>query len=255
MNESVVLMVLGRQRVGKTSFLNTITQYLRERGSEFEIWDGDRQNMSYNLSLFHRDALRPVSSAPEEVKRWLEERFISLPEHGRSAVLDVGGGDTPLARLVEELPVAEMLESVGVRVVLVHVVGPETADLDYLEHYSSNDLFVSQHTLVVTNGGLVLSGRSSKAAFEPLMKHRAIRRVLSNSGQVVEFPRLACMSEVTDRGLTFKEVLAEVNPPLGMFDTARVRKWWAKDLPVMFSEIPADWLPAIKEDESFDAAE
>jgi hypothetical protein len=260
MNDPVVMMVLGRQRVGKTSFLNTVTQYMRDRGAEFEIWDGDRQNTSYNLSLFHRDALRPESSAPEEVKRWLEERFTTLAEHGQSAVLDVGGGDTPLARLVEELPVAEMLESVGVRVVLVHVVGPETADLDYLEHYSSNDLFVSQHTLVVTNGGLVLSGRSPKAAFEPLMKHRAIRKVIGDGGQVVEFPRLGCMSEVTDRGLTFTEVLADPKktgkaPPLGMFDTARVRKWWDKELPIMFSEIPADWLPAMKDGESVDAAE
>ena len=38
------------------------------------------------------------------------------------AVLDVGCGETPLTRLIAEVPIATTLEE-GVRVVVVHVVG------------------------------------------------------------------------------------------------------------------------------------
>jgi GTPase SAR1 family protein len=31
------MVVVGRQRVGKTSFLNALAQYLQERGAEFAI--------------------------------------------------------------------------------------------------------------------------------------------------------------------------------------------------------------------------
>jgi len=255
----VVVMVLGRQRVGKTSFLNAVAQYLKARGAVFEVWDGDQQNTSYNLSLFHHEALRPSATDPEEVKVWLEQRFSSVVESGTSAILDIGGGDTPLARLVEDVPVAEMLEGAGVRVVLAHVVGPETPDLDYLERFSVGGLFVSRHTLVVTNAGLVLSGRSVQAAFAQTMTHPAIRAVLRGGGRIVQMPRLACMSEVTDRGLSFEESMAGVGvngqSPLSMFDKARVRKWWEQELPKMFSAIPADWLPATRESQSNDAAE
>ena len=259
MNAPVVMMVLGRQRVGKTSFLNAVAQYMKARGAVFEVWDGDQQNTSYNLSLFHRDALRPSESDPEEVKVWLEQRFSSVVEKRTSAILDIGGGDTPLGRLVQDVPVAEMLEEAGIRVVLVHVVGPETPDLDYLGRFSAGNLFVSRHTLVVMNAGLVLSGRSVQSAFAQTITHSTIRAVLRSGGQIVEMPRLACMSEVTDRGLGFEDAMSGVgtdrHPPLSMFDKARVRKWWQQELPKMLVEIPADWLPATRESQTTDAAE
>ncbi|WP_294542217.1 hypothetical protein [uncultured Rhodoblastus sp.] len=260
MTTPVVMMVLGRQRVGKTSFLNTVAQYLKARGAEFEIWDGDQQNTSYNLSLFHRNALRPPEGDPEEVKVWLEQRFSSVIENRTSAILDIGGGDTPLGRLVQDVPVVETLEGAGVRVVLVHVVGPETPDLDYLGRFSENNLFVSKQTLVVLNAGLVLSGRSVKGAFAQTMTHPTISRVLSAGGHIVDMPRLACMSEVADRGLSFEDAMSGAGgsvkglPPLNLFDRARVRKWWQQELPNMFDEIPADWLPATRDSQT-DAAE
>ena len=263
MDTPVIIMVLGRQRVGKTSFLNAVAQYLKARRAEFEIWDGDQQNTSYNLSLFHRGALRSSEADPEEVKVWLEQRFSSVIENRTSAILDIGGGDTPLGRLVQDVPVAETLEGAGVRVVLVHVVGPETADLDYLGRFSAGDLFVSRRTLVVLNAGLVLSGRSVKGAFSQTMEHPTLRAVLRNGGKIVEMPRLACMSEVTDRGLSFEDALAGAGAgtspndlaPLNLFDKARVRKWWHQELPKMFRDIPADWLPAERESQTSDAAE
>ena len=46
-------------------------------------------------------------------KAWLEARFIEIGERRYDAVLDVGGGDTPLARLIKDVPVAATLKNSG----------------------------------------------------------------------------------------------------------------------------------------------
>ena len=115
----VLMVVVGRQRVGKTSFLNALAQYLQERGAEFAIWDTDQMNTTNNMSVFHAQASSPSSERREDVKAWLEERFLDIAERRYDALLDVGGGDTPLTQLVEDVPVAAALAELGVRVVVV----------------------------------------------------------------------------------------------------------------------------------------
>ena len=243
----VLMIVVGRQRVGKTTFLNALAQHLRGQGASFEIWDADKMNATNNMSLFHREALQPTSVDPEDVKAWLEQRFTDLVERRFDAMLDVGGGDTPLARLVAEVPIATTLEDEGVRVVVVHVVGPDLADLDYLDRFEQDDLFAPEATLIVMNGGLVLSGRSLDFAFQQINDHDTITRSLTKGARIVEMPRLACMGAVTDRGLAFEDAM---NGKVGadgrnlvLLDRPRVRKWWTKEFPEMVRCIPAEWLP------------
>ena len=186
----VLMIVVGRQRVGKTTFLNALAQYLRSHGASFEIWDADRMNATNNMSLFHEAALQPSSSDPEDVKAWLEERFTDLVDRRLDAMLDVGGGDTPLARLVAEVPIATTLEDEGVRVVVVHVVGPDLADLDYLDRFEQDDLFSPEATLIVMNGGLVLTGRSMGHAFQHINSHKSILRTFRKGASIVRMPAL-----------------------------------------------------------------
>ncbi len=248
----VLMIVVGRQRVGKTSFLNALTQHLRERGAQFTVWDADQLNETNNMSVFHTDAIRPASSDPEDVKAWLEARFIEIAEQGYDAVLDVGGGDTPLARLIKDVPLAATLEEMGVRLVVVHVLGPDMADLDYLDRFDRNDLFAPEAVLIVRNGGLVLTGRSYDVAFEQVSKHPSVLRVTLKGATAVTMPRLSCMAEVTDRKLGFADAMNGASgadgKTLSVFDRARVRKWWTTDFPAMVSRIPAAWLPAMRSD-------
>lgn len=247
----LLLVVVGRQRVGKTTLLNTAVQFVRAHGGRVAVWNADMLNRSYSLSMFHADVLEPASADPEDVKAWLEDRFMHLAEHGYDAVLDVGGGDTPLARLVEEVPIVRTLERRGVRVVLVHVLGPEMADLDYLERFLTDGLLAPQATLVVLNNGLVLTGRSAGFAFAKVAEHAALVDAAENGARVVLMPKLPCMSAVTDRGMTFAEAMPEVSvekpghPPLSFFDRERVGVWWERELPKFFGQIPALWLPAM----------
>jgi hypothetical protein len=64
-------------------------------------------------------------------------------------------------------------------------------------------------------------------------------------------PRLACMSEVTDRRLGFVDAMngkaGADGKSLSLFDRARVRKWWNTEVPEMVRAIPENWLPLMSE--------
>lgn len=245
----VLLTTVGRQRVGKTTFLNILIQALRPKGAEMVVLNADQLNTTHNLAVFHDDVVQPRSSDFEDTKAWLEERIQDQIEGQYSAVLDVGGGETPLSRLVREVPIVRSLERRGIRVVLVHMVGPDPADIDYLAHYMRHDLFAPEATLIVLNGGLVLSGRSIGQAFEPIVAHPVILEAMSKGARIVSMPALACMNKVTDLGLTFVEASEGLTKPgqarLSFFDQERVGIWWERDVPAFLESIPPTWLPPI----------
>jgi len=99
----------------------------------------------------------------------------------------------------------------------------------------------------VMNGGLVLTGRSMGHAFQQINSHKSILRTFKKGARIVRMSRLACMSEVTDRGLTFEDAMnGKVGADernLALLDRPRVRKWWTRDFPEMIRSIPPDWLP------------
>jgi hypothetical protein len=243
----VLFIGVGRQRVGKTTFLNTVIQAMREQGAEFVIWNADLLNVTYNLPLFYDDVLEPPSAQFEDVKSWLEERIQDQLEGQYNAFLDVGGGDTPLSRLVREIPIVQTLEKQGIRVVLAHVIGPEQADVDYLRHFTAQELFAPEATLIVLNAGLVMSGRSASNAFAAIKSNPIVTDALTHGAKLVMMPPLSCMSQVTDRGLTFADAAEGVikcgHPRLSFFDQERVAIWWTKAVPAFIDAIPPLWLP------------
>ena len=64
----VLLTTVGRQRVGKTTFLNILIQSLRPKGADLVVWNADQLNTTHNLAVFHDDVVQPRSSDFEDVK-------------------------------------------------------------------------------------------------------------------------------------------------------------------------------------------
>jgi hypothetical protein len=243
----ILWIALGRQRVGKTALLNTAVQYFRAQGNPVRVWNADQQNRSHTLSTFFPDADEVPNSGIEDGKAWIEDRIEELIKRRYDAVLDVGGGATGFSRLVQEVPVLEAMEGSAVRVVGLFCIGPEKADLDYLEQFAEVDRFMPAASVVVLNSGLVLSGRSSGGAFKPVLAHRVIKGALGRGAKVAMMPALTCMSQVTDRGLTFEEAMdgraKNGDEPLSLFDRARVNRWWTRDVPEFLGQLPPEWLP------------
>lgn len=243
----ILLVALGRQRVGKTALLNTAVQYFRAQGNPIRVWNADQQNRSHTLSTFFADVEEVPNGGLEDGKAWIEDRIGDLIKHRYDAVLDVGGGATGFSRLVQEVPVLEAMEGSAVRVVGLFVIGPEKADLDYLEQFAEVDGFMPAASAIVLNSGLVLSGRSAGGAFKPVLEHCAIRNALERGAKVAMMPALSCMAQVTDRGLTFTEAMngeaGDGTEPLSLFDRARVNKWWTREVPAFLGALPQEWQP------------
>jgi hypothetical protein len=119
--------------------------------------------------------------------------------------------------------------------------------LDYLEQFAEVDMFMPAASVIVLNAGLVLSGRSAMGAFNSILEHPAITSALKKGAKVAMMPALTCMSEVTDRGLTFtaamNSAVKDDGQPLSLFDRARVNRWWSRDVPAFFDSLPREWVP------------
>ncbi len=163
----------------------------------------------------------------EDARTWLELRLQDQVLRRYDAVLDVGGGDTPFTKLIQELPFIEEQEADGILVVVVHVVGPERADVDYLQAFASAGVLEAKATLILLNGGLVMGGKSVGPAFQGIVTHPAVVSATDRDAHVLTFPALSCMSEVTDRKLTFREaatgVVKDGMAPMMRFDRTRLR--------------------------------
>jgi hypothetical protein len=255
----LLLVALGRQRVGKTALLNTVVQYFRAEGSEIEVWNADQQNRTHSLSTFFPDASTPPEAGLVDTRGWIEGKLKEQVQHGYHAVLDAGGGLTGFSTLVEDVPVIEALAAEGTDVVGLFCIGPEQADLDYLATFSNTEVFMPEATMIVMNAGLVLSARSPRAAFAPIGENAALKTAIARGAKVAMFPALTCMAEVTDRGLTFEEAAQGKvklgQQPMSLFDPTRVREWWTKKVPEFFDAFPPEWLPSARAASAMSAEE
>ncbi len=244
----VLIMMLGRGRVGKTATATALVQFYRSLGCDLRVWNADQQNESHSLSRFHKDVEEPSpGSSFEDRKRWLEDRIQDQSRARYDAVIDFAGGDVTVQKLAKEVRLGRMLARMGIRPVAVHVVGPEKADLDYLRQISVTGLFMPEATVIVLNGGLVQSGRSVEYAFNEIKKEKVVLEAKKRGAEIVTMPSLPCMSAVMDLGVSFQDVgngsFKPGQEPLSMFDQERTGLWLEEELPEFFGALPQSWMP------------
>ncbi|GBR59455.1 hypothetical protein AA18889_2116 [Acetobacter senegalensis DSM 18889] len=71
----VLLTAVGRQRTGKTVFLNALTETVTRQGGDVEVWNTDHLNVSHSISHFHPNAKKPATGNLKEQKSWLEQQI------------------------------------------------------------------------------------------------------------------------------------------------------------------------------------
>ena len=245
----VLLIAIGRQRVGKTTFLNAVGQYFKERGADLRLWNADQANSTHTLNRFDGEAVSAPQGGAEDTMAWIEGRMMEQIEQRYDAILDVGGGETALTQLAEETQLVEQLEGAGIRPVAVHLLGAEFADLDYLNNCAGEGMFSPEATLLVLNQGLLRSGRNADFAFGKIYEHETFKDAMRKGAKVAMMPALSCMAQVTDRGLSFSDAANGKQvagyPPTSIFDRSRVATWWQKSMPAFFAEINPEWLPRL----------
>lgn len=247
-----LIVALGRGRTGKTVFLSWLLETAR-RDLPLRIIDADVNNPV--LSQRYPEAVVPTGMG-EARREWLEEQLEAQmatrdTDERHDILLDLGGGDLLVKHWGAELALASTLEQSGIDVIAVHMLGPDKADLAYLEDLETHGIFCPQRTVLLMNSGLIGAGRDPGVEFADVVKSSVVQRVKARGGKLKFMPPLTCMNDMERCEMTF-QAAALNGKGLRLFNRTRLHQWLIRSMPPMasvFSEWapwqPADWLEGL----------
>jgi hypothetical protein len=249
-NKPKVWFAIGPGRSGKTTLLRWASEMSAARGAYPITAAADPQNRS--LKNYIENVAEPPTNDATATARWLEallRHVMNEKAAVRSALVDLGGGDTSLQKLLATLPtLASDMAGAGVTPVAVYALGPRVDDLASLASFEALG-FTPEATVLVRNEGLADGTIEREDAFARVLRHSAYRAAVARGAAEVWMPRLdaAVAQELEAKRLGFTQARDAVSPdgrkvaPLGPFDRSRVRIW----LDAMNTELAPilSWLP------------
>jgi len=241
------LFVMGPGRSGKTTLLRYVMEHTRP-GQPAPIAAAlDPQNRS--LASFVNDVAQPDTTDPVGVARWAEELLGFVMAEKQSALLDMGGGDLSMGRLLQDVPdLTASLEEAGVQPVAFYTLSPRVDDLGVLAGYEVQG-FQPRATALILNAGLADPTMPREDAFARVLRHSAFRAAVERGAVPLWMPRLdaGVAAEIEGKRLRFGQARDGQAPEgqpdaiLGPFNRSRVRKWMA-DMQAALAPIRS-WLP------------
>jgi hypothetical protein len=237
--------LIGRGKTGKTTLIRWMAERMAEAGRGAVLADMDRTNAT--LSSYTPDVQRPPEGDEAASARWLERLLAFVMEQKTSALIDLGGGDTTLRRLIAEMPdLGSMLQEAGVAPVAAYLLGPQPDDLSPLATLEQAG-FRPTATALVLNEGLAEIGGDREEVFARILRHSAFNGAVKRGAVPVWMPRLIPAGEIEARRVHFAQARDGVarddrrQAPLGPFDRSRVRAWLSN----MDTELAgiASWMP------------
>ncbi|WP_145145478.1 hypothetical protein [Roseomonas gilardii] len=241
------LFVMGPGRSGKTTLLRYLLEKARP-GQQAPIAAAlDPQNRS--LASFVNDVAQPDTTDPVGVARWAEELLGFVMAEKQSALLDMGGGDLSMGKLLEDVPdLARSLEEAGVHPVALYTLSPRVDDLSVLAGYEAQG-FRPKATALILNAGVADPTMPREDAFARVLRHSAFRASVERGAVPIWMPRLdaGVAAEIEGKRLRFGQARDGQAPDdqpgaiLGPFDRSRVRKWMA-DMAAALVPIRS-WIP------------
>lgn len=242
-----VWFVIGPGRSGKTTFIRYVMDVVAAGSGSALAAALDPQNRS--LANFLDGVAQPPTNDAAAVARWLESLLRAMMENGTSALLDLGGGDTSLGRVLSDVPdLATAMEGAGVAPVAIYTLGPRVDDLASLATFEAQG-FQPRATALVLNEGLTDPTMAREEAFARVMRHSAFKAAVARGAAVLWMPRLepSVAADIEAKRLSFPAARDGVLPtsrtiaPLGVFDRSRVRAWM-NGMDAMLAPVTA-WLP------------
>jgi len=225
-----VLFVIGPGGTGKTAEVRWIGWRMAEAGREALLAALDPNR---SLATWFDGVEMPPTSDGTQTARWLRELLGFLMQQPSSAVLDFGGGDTALAKLIDLAPaIAATMEAAGVIPVALYMVAPRQDDLASLESLEAAG-FQPKATAIVLNEGRVDSTMARDEAFARVLRHSTFRAAVARGAVPVWMPRLEpeVMQEIEGKRLTFGQARDGFVPdgktfaPIGGFERSMVNRW------------------------------
>jgi hypothetical protein len=209
-----VIFLIGRGGSGKT----VLGRYLLERAQEAKrpTIAAALDPVNRTLANYVSDVAQPETSDPADSARFLRELLGFAMQEKQSVVVDLGGGDTTLATVLDEMPdLAAVMESAGVAAVALYLLTPRIDDIAPFLSLG----FQPAATAFVCN-------RVTPGDFGPLLEQRAIREALTAGAREVHMPRLDADATafIEQRRLSFAQA-AKGEKAIGPWRAAQVRNW------------------------------
>ena len=240
-----IILLAGRGKTGKTTAIRWMAEQALANQRSLLMGDLDPTNASF--STYFQGVHRPADAdSPAIMLKWLEQFVSHAIRHRQTAVVDLGGGDTTLRRLVDELPeLAQMAVEEGSALVMFYHVGPQVDDLSPMATMEERG-FQPEATAIVMNEAGVDPGLTREQAFARIHKHRVFREALGRGAVPVWMPRLLVADAIEARRLHFLPTRdgatgPDGKPALGAFDRARLRSW-LNAMEAQFAGVRT-WLP------------
>jgi hypothetical protein len=247
-----IWFAIGPGRSGKTMLIRWAAEICINRGAAPIVVAADPQNRSLKNYL---DVHEPPTNDAAATARWLESllRYAmgeTATDEKASALVDLGGGDTALHKLLSAVPtLGSDLVAAGVQPVAVYTLGPRVDDLAALASFEALG-FQPAATAIVLNEGLADAMVPREEAFARVMRHSAYRAAVERGATTVWMPVLnpaELVQEIEGKRLSFIQARDAVSPngrkvvPIAPFDRSRVRRW----LEAMAHEMAPilSWLP------------
>jgi len=218
-----IVFAAGRGKTGKTTLLRWLTEMSVLSGSSPILADVDPSNATF--SDYFDDVARPDTDNPVGVMTWLQEMIEHCVMEKQSAIIDLGGGDTTLRSLATELPgLSSHIEASGMAVVMFHLVGTQPEDLAPAITLMDRG-FTPKAQALVFNEYSIDAGVTRERAFSRIFASPSYT-ALAKFSTTVWMPRLHAAEAVESRQASFINARdGKSDPPLGIFDAARVRVW------------------------------
>ena len=224
-----IILVAGRGKTGKTTAIRWMAETSLANGRALLMGDLDPTNASF--STYFQGVHRPTDAdSPALMLKWLEQFLSHAIKHHQTAVVDLGGGDTTLRRLVDELPdLSSMAAEEGSALVTFYHVGPQVDDLSPIATMEARG-FQPEATAIVMNEASIDPGLTREQAFARVHKHSVFREAISRGAVPVWMPRLLVADAIEARRLHFVPTRdglpgKDGQPAMGAFDRSRVRSW------------------------------
>jgi hypothetical protein len=223
--------VSGPGRSGKTTYLRWVAEQASNRGGDYALAAMDPANRS--LKNYVEDVAEPPTNDAAAVTKWLEGLVEQVLREKITTLVDCGGGDTALYRLVSAVPsLADDILTAGVAPVAIYLLGPRTDDLAVLTTFERAG-FQPAATALVLNVGLADPTVEREASFSRVRRHSTYRAAIERGAIELWMPWLdrAVVGDIEAKRVSFVQARDAVSPegrtvaPLGPFNRARVRLW------------------------------
>jgi len=220
-----VAFFIGRGRTGKTTNIRFLISEMDSENLNFGIIDADASNAV--LHQYTQAAALPPDYELDELVNWLGLKIANAVARSMHVLVDLGGGDTSLSRLLSFSPAfVSDIEKAGGAVVAFYSLGSSPDDLTPIAKLY-NEGFRPSATVLLLNEHALSYGKVRSESFTAVQSHTFFRELVDNQNAVpLLIPRLKVADQIEQRRLNFSDAAAEtLSSPLTLSERYLLRNW------------------------------